>query len=171
MSKSKKYIISDLHFGHPNIITYAKGLRGGLNSEEHDRWLIEQINSKVTKHDLLYVLGDISMNSNNLHLMKKIRGNKMLVRGNHDIYATKRYLEYFSEVHGLLSYRGVFWMTHAPIHPDSLRGRFNLHGHVHQNSLEDDRYINCCVEVTYGVPQSLDELYEKYAPIVGRLKC
>ena len=162
MGVSKKYIISDLHFHHKNILEYSKGLRGGSTMEEHDQWLIDQINSKVTKHDLLYILGDICMDRKGLDLVKKIRGNKILVRGNHDIYSTKHYLEYFQEIHGLLSYRGVFWMTHAPIHPESLRGRFNLHGHVHQNSLDDGRYINCCVEMTYGVPQSLDDLFEKY---------
>jgi len=159
---SKKYVISDLHFHHKNILEYAKGLRSGTTMEEHDEWLIDQINSVVTKHDLLYILGDIAMNNKGLHLVKKIRGNKMLVRGNHDLCATKQYLEYFQEVHGLLSYRGVFWMSHSPIHPGSLRGRFNLHGHVHQNSVADERYINCCVEMTFGVPQSLDELFEKY---------
>jgi len=162
MSNHKKYVISDLHFSHPNILTYSEGLRGGSTMEEHDKWLIDQWNSVVTKHDLVYVLGDVAMNAKGLKLVKKLKGNKMLIRGNHDVYGTKAYLEYFQEVHGLLHYRKVFWMTHAPIHPDSLRGRFNLHGHVHQNSLEDERYINCCVEMSYGIPQSLDELFEKY---------
>jgi calcineurin-like phosphoesterase family protein len=170
VSHSKKYVISDLHFGHKNILTYSEGLRGGTTMEEHDQWLIDQINSKVTKHDLLYILGDICIDNKAIHLMKKVRGNKMLVRGNHDICATKQYLEYFQEVHGLLSYRGTFWMTHAPMHPESLRGRFNLHGHVHQNSLKDERYINCCVEMTYGVPQSLDDLFEQYKDKVVKKK-
>ena len=67
-------------------------------------------------------------------------------------------------------------MSHAPIHPNELRGRFNLHGHVHQNSITlpdgslDDRYINCCVEMSYGIPQSLDKLYETYLPRRMELK-
>lgn len=157
----KKYVISDLHFGHENIIKYSNGLRGGTNMKEHDEWLIHQWNSVVTKHDLVYVLGDVAIDQEGLKYVKKLKGNKMLVRGNHDVWGTKRYLEYFQEVHGLLNYRRVFWMTHAPIHPESLRSLVNLHGHVHQNSLQDSRYINCCVEMSYGVPQSLDELYEK----------
>ena len=162
MSQSKKYIISDLHLSQKNILKYSGSLRGGTTSEEHDEWIITQWNSIVTKHDLVYVLGDISMGRQGLALVKRLKGNKMLIRGNHDVYATKDYLQYFQEVHGLLHYRGVFWMSHAPIHPNELRGRFNLHGHVHQNSIPDDRYINCCVEMSYGVPQSLDDLFEKY---------
>lgn len=164
--KHKKYVISDLHLGHENIIKYSGGLRGGSNSVEHDQWIIEQWNSVVTKHDLVYVLGDVAMNNDALKLVKKLKGNKMLIRGNHDIADSRMYIEYFQQIFGLLSYRGVFWMTHAPLHPDSLRGRYNLHGHVHKNSLPDSRYINCCVEMSYGVPQSLDDLFEKYKSLI-----
>lgn len=171
---TKRYVISDLHLGHKNIVEYSKGLRGGTNSEEHDKWLIDQWNSVVTKHDLIYVLGDVALNREALHLMKKFKGTKHLVKGNHDIESIKSYMEYFGTIYGLHNYRRVFWMSHAPIHPGSLRGMFNLAGHTHQNSVKlengeiDSRYINCCVESTFGLPQNLDELYEKYWPIVQR---
>ena len=167
---SKKYVISDLHLGHKNIIKYAEGYRSGSNSEEHDLWLMDQWNSVVTKHDLVYVLGDVAMNRESLDKIKRFKGNKILVRGNHDVYNTRTYLEYFQEVCGLLHHKGVFWMSHAPIHPTELRGRFNLHGHVHQNSIPDDRYINCCVEMCNGVPQNLDILLEKYRAICPRFQ-
>jgi calcineurin-like phosphoesterase family protein len=163
---SKKWIISDLHFGHKNILKYAGQLRGGSTSEEHDEWLIAQWNSVVKKCDLVYVLGDFAMNKAALHLAKRLKGQKVLVRGNHDIEPARTYLDYFTTIHGLLRFRGVFWMTHAPIHPGSLRGMYNLHGHVHQNSVQDDRYINVCVEMSYGVPRDLDALFEKYKPLV-----
>lgn len=163
---SKKWVISDLHLGHKNILKYSGALRGGNTSEEHDAWLIDQINSTVKKGDLLYILGDVAFDEESLKLIKKIKGMKILVRGNHDILATQKYLEYFQQVYGLLSYKGTFWMSHAPIHPVELRGRLNIHGHVHQNSIDDESYINACVEMTYGVPQSLDELHEKYRAAV-----
>lgn len=174
---SKKYIISDLHFGHKNILKYAGSLRGGTTSEEHDQWLIEQINSVVKKNDLLYVLGDVAFDVESLKLVSKIKaGNRILVRGNHDVCDTKEYLKYFATIQGLISFRGIFWLSHAPIHPAELRGRLNIHGHVHQNSILDmnylkvegvqdvldSRYINACVEMSYGVPQSLDDLFEKH---------
>lgn len=157
---SKKWIISDLHLGHKNILKYSGQFRGGTTSEEHDAWLIDQINSKVKKGDLLYILGDVAFDEQSLDLVKKIKGMKILVRGNHDVLATQKYLEYFQQVYGLWKYKGTFWLSHAPIHPDELRGCLNIHGHVHQNSIKDSRYINACVEMTYGIPQSLDDLFE-----------
>ena len=165
---SKKWIISDLHLGHQNILKYSGQFRGGTTSEEHDQWLISQINSVLKKNDLIYILGDIAFDAESLKLVGKIKCQKILIRGNHDILPTQEYLKYFSQVHGLLSFKGTFWMSHAPIHPAELRGRLNIHGHVHQNSILDDmgepdpRYINACVEMTYGVPQSLDDLLEKH---------
>jgi calcineurin-like phosphoesterase family protein len=163
---NSKYIMSDLHFGHRNIIKYSGEFRGGTNSEEHDEWLIGQWNSVVKKNDLVYVLGDVAMTEDALKKVRFLKGQKILIRGNHDVYNVKKYLEYFQEVYGLHHFKGTFWMSHAPIHPIELRGRYNLCGHVHQNSIPDERYINCCVEMSYGVPQSLDELLAKYKPIV-----
>ena len=59
---SNKWVISDLHFGHTNILKFAGDLRGGTTSQEHDEWLITQWNSVVKKVDLVYVLGDAAMN-------------------------------------------------------------------------------------------------------------
>lgn len=172
---SKKWVISDLHLGHNNILKYSGSLRGGTTSEEHDEWLIDQINSVVKKGDLLYVLGDVAISEEALKKVSRIRGQKILIRGNHDIYATQRYLEYFQQVYGLHSFKGTFWMSHAPVHPQELRDRLNIHGHVHQNSVmdgpaPDPRYINACVEMTFGVPQSLDELFEKWKDPVYQAK-
>ncbi len=169
---NKKYIISDLHFGHTNIVEYSKGLRGGTNSAEHDSWLIDQWNSVVTKQDLVYVLGDVAMSRPALYLVKKLKGTKHLVKGNHDIESIQAYQEYFGAIYGLHNYRRCFWFSHAPIHPGSLRGMYNAHGHTHQNkvlgldSKPDPRYINCCVESTFGIPQNLDDLFQIYWPLV-----
>lgn len=163
-----KWVISDLHLGHKNILKYSGALRGGTTSEEHDQWIIDQWNSVVKKCDLVYVLGDVAWNTEHLKKLKKMKGQKTLVRGNHDTNNAKHLLEYFNDVQGLISYRSTFWLSHAPVHPQELRGRYNLHGHVHQNSILkedgelDPRYINCCVEMSYGVPQSLDALFEKH---------
>lgn len=175
MSGSKKWVISDLHLGHKNILKYSPGLRGGTTPEEHDQWILDQWNSVVRKQDLVYLLGDVAMNAEALHLVKRLRGQKFLSRGNHDIEATKLYLDYFTQVCGLYSYKGTFWLSHGPIHPQELRGRLNIHGHVHQNSIlldnePDMRYINACVEMTYGIPQSLDELFEKHKDAVWKAR-
>lgn len=166
---SHKWVISDLHLGHNNILKYSGALRGGTTSEEHDEWIIQQWNTVVKKNDLVYVLGDVAFNLDHYKKLWRMRGQKILVRGNHDMNNAKHLLQFFADICGLLSYRRVFWLSHAPVHPQELRGRYNIHGHVHQNSIlgddgqPDPRYINACVEMTYGVPQSLDGLYEKHS--------
>ena len=174
---SKRWLISDLHWGHKNILKFSGPLRGGSTPEEHDEWLLNQINSVLNKNDVLYILGDVAMDDESLKKMRKIKaGNRILVRGNHDIGDTKKYLEYFQTVQGIISYKGTFWLTHCPIHPQELRGRINLHGHVHANSVlgpdgqPDPNYINCCVEMTYGVPQSLDDLMLKWKDVIFERK-
>lgn len=182
MSGSKKWVISDLHLGHKNILKYSGEWRGGTTAEEHDEWIISQWNSVVRKQDLVYLLGDVAFGEDSLHLVRRLKGEKKLIRGNHDILTTTSYLKYFNNVYGLYSHKGVFWLSHAPIHPQELRGRLNIHGHVHQNSIlidnevsichnePDPRYINACVEMSYGVPQSLDDLFEKHKEAVWKAR-
>ena len=116
------------------------------------------------------------MNRRALHLVKKLKGTKHLVKGNHDIESMQAYMQYFGNIYGIHNYRRCFWMSHSPVHPGSLRGMYNLAGHTHQNKvlgldgLLDPRYINCCVEMTYGVPQNLDDLFQKYMPLVHENK-
>ena len=52
----------------------------------------------------------------------------------------------------MVKYKG-FILSHCPIHESEIR-RFtkNIHGHVHENSLEDERYINVSCEVVNFSP-------------------
>lgn len=153
---SNIWLCSDLHFGHKNIQRF----RGGIQSEEDNRQLIcYDWKQLVGKKDDVYVLGDAAFTMDTLHEFGSLPGyRKFLVRGNHDCLDTSVYLKYFTQVYGLLKYK-EFWLSHAPIHPDELRGKVNLHGHVHYESIRkpfnpatdvkqelDPRYFNCCVE-------------------------
>lgn len=154
------FFISDLHFDHKNILQFSPN-RYGSNIKEHNEWLIEQWNSVVTKRDVVWVLGDACFSMESIQFFKRMRGQKNLVRGNHDKLSTKTYLEVFNGVFGLVKKNG-FWLSHAPIHPLELRGCKNIHGHVHNNPIPDERYINVCVEALNGVPISLTELVRKH---------
>lgn len=163
---SNIFFISDLHLGHTNILKFSPS-REGTTIEEHDEWIIDSFNSVVGKKDKTYILGDITFKEDLLKKVGRLNGNKFLIRGNHDTNRTVEYLKYFQEVYGLVKKHG-FWLSHAPIHPQELRGLQNIHGHVHSNSiltldnLPDLRYINVCVEALNGIPISLDEVNEKY---------
>jgi len=137
------WLCSDLHFGHKNIQKF----RGGVESEEDNRnQIIRDWNRLVTKRDDVYVLGDAAFTMDTVKCFADLPGaRKYLIRGNHDLLNTSVYLKYFTQVYGLFKYK-EFWLSHAPIHPDELRGKVNLHGHVHYQSIDDRRYFNCCVE-------------------------
>jgi len=167
---SNIWFCSDLHLGHSNIHRFRKGF--GDSSEEHDQLVLAGIAKELKKKDTLYVLGDAAFTSAGLLSLKRVVCNKILIKGNHDLEPFKGYSEVFSEVYGLLKYKG-FWLSHAPIHEQELRNKVNLHGHTHSYNIlkevgkpeEDPRYFNCCVEnlqKLYGRPLvSLDEIRDQ----------
>lgn len=157
MSATPRFI-SDLHFGHRRITQFAGEYRGNTtNVDEHDEWIIEQWNSTVGKRDPVYVLGDIAFNKEGLAKSLQLRGQKFLLLGNHDLFDSKVYEQYDWKVIGFKKYRG-YWLSHAPIHPEELRGHLNIHGHVHMNTIQDDRYVNVCVEAVNGNPLSIHDI-------------
>jgi len=152
---SKVRLIADLHFGHAVAATH----RGFDSVDEHDKWIISQWNSVVGKNDLTFVLGDITLNQKFLPLMKKLKGNKHLIMGNHDDFSIHRYLLYFNKVYGILKYKG-FWLSHAPIKEGSLRGKPNIHGHTHGRESYNFPYICVCVDSLDGVPIEFTKIVE-----------
>lgn len=152
------WFTSDLHFGHKNIQNFRKE----VVSEEDNRakicWDWEDL---VTKRDDVYVLGDAAFTMDTVKEFGSLPGRKFLVRGNHDELDTQVYLKYFKAVYGLYKYK-EFWLSHAPIHPNELRNKINLHGHVHYQDVDDSRYLNMCVESLWkrGYPSliSLDQI-------------
>ena len=69
------WLISDTHFNDKELAVGTKCITR-LNTEEY----IKIINSKVGRKDTLIHLGDVG----DLEAMKKIRGYKVLIMGNHD---------------------------------------------------------------------------------------
>jgi calcineurin-like phosphoesterase family protein len=158
---SNVWFCSDLHFGHKGIEKF----RGQTEFENRQR-IKNDWQSVVTKRDIVYVLGDAAFTMETVSDFQELPGQKFLVRGNHDTLNTSVYLKYFDEVYGLLKYK-EFWLSHAPIHPNELRGRINLHGHVHNSTVDDKNYFNCCPENLWPILNrsliSLDELRKGYA--------
>lgn len=159
---SRVFFISDLHFGHKRILEFAGPLRDGDDVTEHDHILVTRWNATVHKRDLVYVCGDVCMHDN-LDIIDELNGRKILIRGNHDNFKIGEYLKHFEDVQGICKYKG-FWVSHAPIHPAELRGKSNIHGHVHGNSIRnayheiDPRYINVCCEATGGWPYPFEKI-------------
>lgn len=162
----KVFIISDLHLGHNKILDFSP-CRGGNNTESHDELIIEQWNSVVSKRDLVIVLGDVAFSREGLRKVSRLKGTKHLILGNHDKYQIGEYQNYFTIKPSLYKYKG-FWLSHAPIHPDELRGLVNIHGHVHSKTIQlrhygggylpDNNYVNVCVENCNGVPVLFNDI-------------
>ena len=158
--------IADLHLGHQNMATR----RGFETVEEHDEHVIAQWNSVVSKRDVTYVLGDVTMEkAGSYPLLDRLNGLKHVVLGNHDRRQdVRKLLEHVESVAGMVNYKGVI-LTHCPIHPMELEYRFpkNIHGHIHDNrvmtvvnGLEeiDERYICVSCERVDYKPKDLIEL-------------
>ena len=128
-----------------------------MDEAEHRAALVDCWNNVITKNDLVYVLGDAAFTLEGLETLRALPGRKILVRGNHDCLHVQMYLSVFEDIHGITKYKKV-WLTHAPIHPDELRGRKNIHGHVHWATIPDDRYINVSAEVIDYTPQNYQSL-------------
>lgn len=130
---------------------------GALDVDSHDEWIVDRWNTVVTKHDLVWVLGDICFDKKKMKLFRKMRGTKHLILGNHDEFSINMYLQYFNKIHGFMKYKGT-WLSHVPVNPGQLRKKWNIHGHTHSYQLPDLRYICVTVEALKGVPISWEAL-------------
>jgi calcineurin-like phosphoesterase family protein len=128
--------------------------------------MLDNLRRVLTKKSVLYVLGDVAFTMEAMAEFEALPGRKVLVRGNHDNFQLEVYKNVFEDILGLARYK-EFWLSHAPVHPNELRGKINLHGHVHFKTIEDSRYINICPEnliPKFGRPYiTLDEVRETIA--------
>ena len=148
-------MIGDLHFGHKRIADF-RGRGGFADETEHSDYICEKWKHRITKHDLVFVLGDAAFNVEGLERFATLPGRKILIIGNHDQLSTNRYLEFFEKVHGFWQYKKA-WLSHVPIHPGELRGRVNIHGHSHCDHWGKG-YINVCAEHVEYTPQNYQSL-------------
>ena len=155
------FFISDLHMGHEKLI---KNLRGFSSVEEHDELIIKNWNKTVGKRDIVWILGDLTMENNKYDFLDKLNGIKYVVLGNHDLpnHAIDL-LEYIDKIGGMVRLRkyGLI-LTHCPIHESELRRfKLNIHGHVHENTLPDNRYFNVSCEAVNYTPISISQIFKK----------
>jgi calcineurin-like phosphoesterase family protein len=159
------FLTSDTHFGHAGVCRFTRAdgvtkLRPWDSAEEMDEAMIEAWNERVRPNDKVYHLGDVVINRKALKTLARLNGDKVLIRGNHDIFRDDEYRVYFRELRAYHVMNGMI-LSHIPIHPESL-GRFgvNIHGHLHANRVMrdlalcgrpdviDTRYHCVCVEQT-----------------------
>jgi calcineurin-like phosphoesterase family protein len=165
----KSFVTSDTHFGHKNILTFTddegKLTREFDSVEEMDEHMVDNWNRIVRPVDKVYHLGDVAIQKKSISIVERLNGKKILIKGNHDIFSLKEYAKYFKDVRAYRMFPGEgFILSHIPIHPRQLQGRwrYNIHGHLHQNLVGDERYINVCVEQTDYEPVDLEHIFAIY---------
>ena len=132
-----KFYISDLHFGHKNIMSYDN--RPFFNVGEMNETLITNWNSVVSKGDEVYILGDMFWkNEGATDILARLNGRKYLVLGNHDrlnadmnkhFEWVKEYVEIkYGDNHIILCHYPIpFFKNHTR------DGYYHFYGHVHSS--------------------------------------
>ena len=169
------FLVSDTHFGHNGVCHFMRSdgetkLRPWDTAEEMDEEMVRRWNDTVRPGDKVYHLGDVVINRKALGIMRRLNGDKVLIRGNHDIFRDDEYRQHFRELRAYHVLNGMI-LSHIPLHEASL-GRFgvNIHGHLHANRVMkargvdaktgatlysdeiDPRYWCACVEQTDFAP-------------------
>lgn len=162
------FFISDTHFGHNNILNFkdrnGNPLRPFNTIHEMHVAMTENWNRVVKPQDKVYHLGDVAFTQNGLKILGLLNGHKRLVRGNHDGFKLKSYLQFFEEVYGVRQIDG-YWLSHVPLYQGCVEGeRFkaNIHGHLHGNVIDHPKYVSVCVEKINYTPIPFDEIRAKY---------
>ena len=173
------FLVSDTHFGHAGVCRFTHPddatvkLRPWDNADEMDEEMIRRWNDRVRPSDKVYHLGDVVINRKALKTLHRLNGDKVLIRGNHDIFPDVEYREYFRELRAYHVMNGMI-LSHIPIHPESL-GRFgvNIHGHLHASRVKmepvgkygipviDPRYHCVCVEQTDFAPILFEDVIKR----------
>jgi calcineurin-like phosphoesterase family protein len=152
---STVYFIGDTHFGHTNVAKW----RGFDSVDQHDATLIRNWNNRVGKNDIVWLLGDVSYRANLTYVKQvfhSLNGTKHVLLGNHDSPQMLRDAGFKTQFGIIAKYK--MWLSHAPIHPQELRGRVNMHGHVHTATIPDDRYFNVSAEMIKMTPININEV-------------
>ena len=178
------FLVSDTHFGHAGVCRFTEAdgvtkIRPWTDPDEMDEAMVQRWNDVVRPNDKVYHLGDVVINRKSLKTMARLNGDKVLIRGNHDIFRDDEYREYFRELRAYHVLNGMI-LSHIPVHEASL-GRFgtNIHGHLHTGRVKkargvdartgavlysdenDVRYHCVCVEQTDFAPILLEDVYKR----------
>lgn len=142
------WLCTDWHLTHRNMAMKYRPRMGSV--EEHDEFFVKAWKDNVKARDKVICLGDMATSIKGNAIMGSLPAEqKHLVLGNHDLdngCSLSDLMKVYDKITGPEKYK-EFWLTHFPIHQTELRGKINLHGHIHGSLIDDSRYINLCPEI------------------------
>lgn len=146
------WLYSDTHFNEDSDIRVAFPNRPSAEEQ------IKLINSKVGRKDHLILLGDVG----DIECARKLRGHKILIKGNHD-GGLSNYEDVFEEVYGgplMIGERII--LSHEPL---DIGWAFNIHGHTHNITVDRKGHLCVCADVMGYTPVNFNQFVKS-----GRLK-
>lgn len=156
------WFTSDLHFHHKRITEFTA--RGNFtDAEHHTEWLIDLWNTQVKRTDTIWHLGDFSFSSKSNEVqdvVRKLHGNKMLIKGNHCDSKVMKSLVTSGLIHSFSDYAEIkiegnkCVLFHYPITSWNKQGygSYMLHGHCH-GSLQDTggKILDVGLDSAFGI--------------------
>lgn len=157
------WFTSDHHFGHNNIIKYCN--RPFETVEEMNETMIENWNSLVKKNDIVYHLGDFTMNSDPMPYISRLKGKVHLILGNHDKQAHRaaRYWQWTKTTSIVKLVDHTITLCHYPMLTwlKSCYNEWSLFGHVHGRIDGVGKSLDVGVDCNDFSPVNLDTISEK----------
>ncbi len=168
------YYMSDLHFGHKNILDLCN--RPFSNVEDMNRYMVNKINEICKKEDTLYILGDVASSTGYIvPLLRQINCQLVLIVGNHDLHQLE-YSSFRKCFKDICYYKTVsdgdyrIFLSHYPLAEwdGFYRGNYLFYGHVHNATTGGaaimqmfPQAVNVGVDVQNFLPHTAEELISK----------
>lgn len=174
-----RFFTADAHLDHARIIAYES--RPFANVQQMNNQLVKLWNSVVRHEDVVYILGDLSMRGREdnqgplRHALRKMRGTKHLILGNHDKFDPFTYVDMgITSVHTSLEVeigpranaidtrRYSVYLVHDPAVTRVAVGHKWLCGHVHGMFKRCGNVINVGVDVWDFKPVSEEQIVAEF---------
>lgn len=166
------FFTADPHFFHESIINLCN--RPFKNAHEMNETMIANWNAVVPPIGTVFILGDMFWKTGNIKdlttVMNRLHGNKILVKGNHDLLSDSEYEK--------LGFTGVYNYLELTIEKQKLacfhypilewagfyKGSWHLYGHVHgRGNHFSKRVLDVGMDCNYFTPLRWNEIKRKLA--------
>ena len=167
------YFISDLHIEHKNVTAEGTNFDGRpfQTLEEMHEEIVQRWNARVHNNDDVWLLGDTAWKENEtaIALIARLKGRKHAIKGNHCRFKDERYKQLFVEI---CDYKEItdninginhnLVLSHFPILAWNKmnKGSILLYGHVHDNSFDEQNFIEALKRANEYYEQRDGERYQ-----------
>ena len=162
-----QWVTADTHFGDHSVIggetLGGKTARSFETVQDMNECIADNWNSVIGETDTVFHLGDV-YNGDGWQVLKRLKGRKHLILGNHDNPTSPYLLDVFSSISLWKTFvDSKTVLTHLPLDLSERSGlglRFarNIHGHLHDKLSPTPRHTCISVEQTDYRPVNLERL-------------